>query len=793
MTTVQTKIKSTAISSPQKDPSGHADILRQLKEVAEVGQRLRGDPLDSFVRVSELVNLDLVRFTNGVLQKPNTTTAPPGSVVVSRLISTIDSIQGGGDLSADRTLSLVGDVATPTPLYVYGVNGGSVRGWYPITALVGAALTKTDDANVTLTLGGTPTTALLQATSLTLGWTGLLATTRGGTGLGSYVTNDMLYASATNTLATLTTTSYGRGFLPLADAAAAQAYIGISGSFTGLANPTASVGLTAVNGVATTAMRSDAAPPLDQSIAPTWTNIHLWDRSGVGQFTFPLVVKDATVGTGMRYYANFSNYNTADLNISIAEVGATAQVQFGPSVDIPLYLGRTSTFAASPWLKLSTTANTYGNANFYPSHSFYGPMDIFHNSSYPQLNIHSNSTWTLLQLTHTGTLGSILQFNPPSGENWNLIAYINYWELGSATSGRGAWRATSSAGAITGLLYGNNTDYPSHWFYGINNGRSVMIQAGDVPGLGFYVANNPTANQFYTQMWASTGAFQMGFVNDALTVADNFLTALRSGYSVTAVQLGNTTDMASTTISLYGVLNLMTNAWHHDTDGNNRLYFGSGIQTYHKSPVTGVSTAHEFWNGSGAYIATIRADGNIDVAGGAYGYNGYTRYIQFAHGLTYGTASLDGTVGGYAGLALIDGSATYPTFMGNSSGGVGVYRQGGSTYWCWLDDGTTFTIAKALLTPTVAYSTSTTLAAGQEHSITGAATLPNLTAGQWVSIVNDSGSAITITKYTGSTTYWTANAASISTVTLAARGRMLASRNAGNTATYVSGDISGYT
>ncbi len=38
-----------------------------------------------------------------------------------------------------------------------------------------AALTKIDDVNVTLTLGGSPTTALLQATTLTLGWTGTLA------------------------------------------------------------------------------------------------------------------------------------------------------------------------------------------------------------------------------------------------------------------------------------------------------------------------------------------------------------------------------------------------------------------------------------------------------------------------------------------------------------------------------------------------------------------------------------------------------------------------------------------
>lgn len=53
------------------------------------------------------------------------------------------------------------------------------------TITSGAALTKTDDTNVTLTLGGSPTTALLAASSLTLGWTGTLAVARGGTGGGS--------------------------------------------------------------------------------------------------------------------------------------------------------------------------------------------------------------------------------------------------------------------------------------------------------------------------------------------------------------------------------------------------------------------------------------------------------------------------------------------------------------------------------------------------------------------------------------------------------------------------------
>ena len=44
-----------------------------------------------------------------------------------------------------------------------------------------AALTKTDDTNVTVTLGGSASTALLNAASLTLGWTGQLSLGRGGT------------------------------------------------------------------------------------------------------------------------------------------------------------------------------------------------------------------------------------------------------------------------------------------------------------------------------------------------------------------------------------------------------------------------------------------------------------------------------------------------------------------------------------------------------------------------------------------------------------------------------------
>lgn len=57
-------------------------------------------------------------------------------------------------------------------------------------AITGAALTKVDDTNVTLSLGGTPLIALLNSASLTLGWTGQLSIARGGTG--AAVANDAL-------------------------------------------------------------------------------------------------------------------------------------------------------------------------------------------------------------------------------------------------------------------------------------------------------------------------------------------------------------------------------------------------------------------------------------------------------------------------------------------------------------------------------------------------------------------------------------------------------------------------
>lgn len=61
------------------------------------------------------------------------------------------------------------------------------------------------------------------------------------------------------------------------------------------ANPSASVGLTAVNGSAVTWMRSDGAPALSQSITPTWTNPHIFTNTSQTPVTIKTTGANQTI------------------------------------------------------------------------------------------------------------------------------------------------------------------------------------------------------------------------------------------------------------------------------------------------------------------------------------------------------------------------------------------------------------------------------------------------------------------------------------------------------------------
>ncbi len=92
-------------------------------------------------------------------------------------------------------------------------SNGTVAWLTDIPSVTPSALTKTDDTNVTLTLGGSPTVALLAATSLTLGWTGQLALTRGGTNASLTASNGGIVYSTASAMAILSGTATAQQLL----------------------------------------------------------------------------------------------------------------------------------------------------------------------------------------------------------------------------------------------------------------------------------------------------------------------------------------------------------------------------------------------------------------------------------------------------------------------------------------------------------------------------------------------------------------------------------------------------
>jgi hypothetical protein len=103
----------------------------------------------------------------------------------------IGSTYGGtGVNNGASTITIGGNFAMSGAFAFTGTLTNTTSVTFPVSGTLAttaqlptpSALTRVDDTNVTLTLGGTPSTALLQAVSLTLGWTGTLSPARGGTG-----------------------------------------------------------------------------------------------------------------------------------------------------------------------------------------------------------------------------------------------------------------------------------------------------------------------------------------------------------------------------------------------------------------------------------------------------------------------------------------------------------------------------------------------------------------------------------------------------------------------------------
>lgn len=140
-------------------------------------------------------------------------------------LASISAIGVGGPCRGDWAY------VTASGLYYLWLDNGS---WAQVTGLVvtPSALTKVDDTNVTLTLGGSPSTALLAAASITAGWTGTLAAGRLNSNVVQAVANDTnvtgSVAAQTLTLGWTGTAAVARGGTGSGTAAGARTNLGVA-------------------------------------------------------------------------------------------------------------------------------------------------------------------------------------------------------------------------------------------------------------------------------------------------------------------------------------------------------------------------------------------------------------------------------------------------------------------------------------------------------------------------------------------------------------------------------------
>jgi len=131
-----------------------------------------------------------MRINKSLITYIPTTGAGSGTVTSVALTAPTGFTVSGSPVTSAGTLALSFTTGYGIPPLMTGNTGkflttnGTTMSWVNIagTDVTGAALTEVDDTNVTLTLGGTPSTALLRSVSMTLGWAGQLAVSRGGSG-----------------------------------------------------------------------------------------------------------------------------------------------------------------------------------------------------------------------------------------------------------------------------------------------------------------------------------------------------------------------------------------------------------------------------------------------------------------------------------------------------------------------------------------------------------------------------------------------------------------------------------
>lgn len=327
--------------------------------------------------------------------------------------------------------------------------------------------TAATSANIRSLWGGTcNTTTFLRGdgncnqVSLTTNVTGTLPVANGGTNLTASADDSTMVGNGTTWVSTAIPNCVDTTGNHLNYTTATNLFsCGTSGpgGITGLANPTGTIGLTAVNGVATTAMRSDGAPPLSQGIAPTWTAQHIFTLSGA-----------ARANAAVKLVAD-----TPFFRITETDQAADSQDWgIGPSAG-NLRLGSmadadTSILNAGQALSLtrtgaSITSVSLGNTSSNPTFAFLGTgVATFTGQIVSSVTGSSLTSGIYVNTAGAASVGLNNSSNAANNRLWDITAGTTSMSLRAiddANTTPKVWASASRSGAsITGITLGNSTD-----------------------------------------------------------------------------------------------------------------------------------------------------------------------------------------------------------------------------------------------------------------------------------------------------------------------------------------------
>jgi hypothetical protein len=441
----------------------------------------------------------------------------------------------------------------------------------------------------------------------------------------------------------------------------------LSSSSVSVANPTATIGLTTINGSATTAMRSDAAPALSQAISPTWSGSHTF----VNQITALAniqangsIISINAAGTGPTVGAHVSGVE--GIYLVANNSGGTVVGMPNGGYGLATLAGSNISFCLNGIIRAQSTPT-----GFYTSGAFRSDGGL----------VNTGGTLTLVP-------------NPGGGSG---LTYGTYYVEGAVGSYHGIAvkdgtlnPTLMSSGSAAGVYLQGE----AKWL--------ILRGAGSVAITQFPL----TATSFYTET-ATSGNMGAGTVNatayyvNGVALASgpspgtpgNFLgLTVNNGTASTYMRSDATPPLSQSIVPTWTGLHTFTygSITINGASGAAAVTFGSrnALSTNNNSDT------YLRINDGNAFTAGVYTGGEIRAAGRirsdlGIGDTSTLRSIQpNLSTLTYGGWLAVGNTGAFSGIAAYD-AVFNPTLMANGTDSAGIYVQGESKWLITRNTSTT--------------------------------------------------------------------------------------------------------